>query len=288
MPDTTTHGQPMTSDYEPHASAPGALLRDRVLVIEDDMVNRRVAEEILKARGFSVESAADGEEGVARVAADEPGYGVILMDLHMPRLDGISAIRRIRALADPDRAAARIVMLTADSTEEARSGALAAGANVCLLKPFRADSLMAALRGADDEGKSVRDAAPPPVNAAVPGMPGDRPVLSHRQSGLSSLTIETLERVVALYRAAMPRHLGRLRDGLRERDAAAAVAEAHALRGTAAVVGAERLTDLAMQVEERARGGDFAAAEGLLPRLDAAGAATETALDALLRSRASG
>ena len=118
-------------------------LSRRVLVVEDNAVNRQVAGRLLTNLGCDVTLANDGEQGIA-AAAREP-FDLILMDCHMPGTDGYEATRRIRAL--PGRhGTVRIAALTAGALADDRQRCLAAGMNDFLTKPIRSDDLRQLLR----------------------------------------------------------------------------------------------------------------------------------------------
>lgn len=72
----------------------------RVLLVEDNALNREISRELLESEGFAVEEADDGDVAVEKVRRSQPGdYDLILMDVQMPRLNGFDATRQIRALA---------------------------------------------------------------------------------------------------------------------------------------------------------------------------------------------
>jgi signal transduction histidine kinase/CheY-like chemotaxis protein len=125
---------------------PAPNLQARVLLADDDEVNALATRRRLERLGAEVIRAADGLEAVERareaMAADGIGFSLILMDLRMPRLDGLEATRRIRALEAAHRAPrTRIVALTASAFADERDAARAAGVDDLLLKPVDADSL---------------------------------------------------------------------------------------------------------------------------------------------------
>lgn len=113
-----------------------------VLLAEDNPVNQKVASRILERAGYSVTIAQDGRQALERVAAEN--FDVILMDCQMPEMDGISATRAIRARSDA-RGRIPIIALTANTQPQDRDRAFAAGMNDYLMKPLRADDLLAAI-----------------------------------------------------------------------------------------------------------------------------------------------
>jgi signal transduction histidine kinase/CheY-like chemotaxis protein len=113
----------------------GALRGRRILVVEDNEINRTVARLLLEGWGVEVEEAEDGVAGVARVLEAAP-YDLILMDIQMPGLNGLDATAAIRALPDPVRANCPIVALTANAFRADCERYLSAGMADCLAKPF--------------------------------------------------------------------------------------------------------------------------------------------------------
>jgi CheY-like chemotaxis protein len=112
--------------------------RGRVLLAEDNAINRKVALGMLRKLGVEIDTAENGEEAVAQCRAN--GYDLILMDCQMPILDGFEATRRIRALGGEGRPA--IVALTANAMESDRERCLAAGMDDYISKPFRQQDLI--------------------------------------------------------------------------------------------------------------------------------------------------
>ena len=118
----------------------------RLLLVEDNALNREIAMEILKEAGFLVDTAEDGVEAVEKMEQSAPGqYDLILMDIQMPRMDGYEATRRIRALPDPRKADIPIFAMTANAFEEDRQNALNAGMNGHIAKPLDIPHLMKVL-----------------------------------------------------------------------------------------------------------------------------------------------
>lgn len=108
----------------------------KVLLVEDNEMNREIAEQILTDNGMIIETAEDGDIAVDMVRNAAPGqYELILMDVQMPRMNGYEATRVIRKLEDPEKASIPIVAMTANAFEEDRQNALAAGMNEHLAKP---------------------------------------------------------------------------------------------------------------------------------------------------------
>ena len=114
-----------------------------ILLVEDNELNREIAQEILREYGFLVDSAENGAVAVEKVSTAAPGsYDLVLMDAQMPIMDGYTATRKIRALDDPARAKLPILAMTANAFDEDRRNALESGMNGFLSKPIVIDDLV--------------------------------------------------------------------------------------------------------------------------------------------------
>ena len=121
----------------------------KLLLVEDNELNREIALEILKEAGFVVDTAEDGAVAVQKIKQAAPGqYDLILMDIQMPNLDGYEATRQIRALPDAEKASIPIFAMTANAFEEDRQNALAAGMNGHIAKPLDVPHLLRVLADA--------------------------------------------------------------------------------------------------------------------------------------------
>lgn len=108
----------------------------KVLIVEDNELNREIACDLLSDHEFIVDTAEDGTVAVAKMQFAKPGdYDIILMDIQMPKMDGYEATRRIRALEDKKLADIPIVAMTANAFVEDRQAALEAGMNDHIAKP---------------------------------------------------------------------------------------------------------------------------------------------------------
>ena len=108
-----------------------------ILLVEDNELNREIAQEILREYGFLVDTAENGAVAVEKVSTAAPGsYDLVLMDVQMPIMDGYTATRKIRALDDPALAKLPILAMTANAFDEDRRNALESGMNGFLSKPI--------------------------------------------------------------------------------------------------------------------------------------------------------
>lgn len=115
----------------------------RVLLAEDNEINREIAQTILEMYGFDVTCAADGREALELFCAGEPGrFDAILMDIRMPVMDGLESTRRIRTCGRPDARSIPIIALTANAFDEDTRKSMESGMNGHLSKPVQIDRLL--------------------------------------------------------------------------------------------------------------------------------------------------
>lgn len=135
----------MPSEAEPEAALPDAaasIAGRRLLVAEDNELNREIAVYLLQEAGAMVDQAADGKEAVEMFAASAPGtYDAVLMDVMMPELDGLAATRAIRGMDRPD-AQLPIIAMTANLFDEDVAACLAAGMDAHIPKPLEAGQMI--------------------------------------------------------------------------------------------------------------------------------------------------
>lgn len=138
---------PEHSDTLPSSDDIAEFRGKRILVTEDNELNRVIAVDLLKGFGFDTETAENGQIAVDMVKNSSPGYyDVILMDIKMPVMDGIEATKQIRALEDPRLADITILAMTANAFEEDRQTAIRAGMNGFVSKPIYIDQMLETLR----------------------------------------------------------------------------------------------------------------------------------------------
>ena len=113
-----------------------------ILFVEDDPMNRRVVKDMLDVAGASMTEAEDAEAGLR--AIDSADFDMVLMDLRMPGMDGITAIQHIRARSDA-KAKLPVIVVTADTAPDLRERCVAAGADEVLFKPVAMDALFDAI-----------------------------------------------------------------------------------------------------------------------------------------------
>ncbi len=227
--------------------------RLQVLVAEDHPVNRQYMAALLETMGHDAVFAADGEQAVRAVR--ERRFDLVLMDLHMPRLDGFGATRAIRAL--PDRAAATvpIVALTADAFPETRDRCLVSGMNAVLTKPVGPDKLATALRrlfgptASHAASAATETIMPEPAPEPGTGTLVDPAAL---QRALQAFPRERFAAMVEAFLQQGTQTVQRLRAAVREGQPLDVRVHAHAAHGTALNLGLPALAATAEALHEGA------------------------------------
>ena len=115
----------------------------QVLFVEDDAMNRRVVKDMLRVVGANMEEAPDAETGLKMI--EDGTYNIILMDLRMPGMDGLTAIRHLRANTAAAKATLPVIVVTADTAIDLRERCMAAGADDVIMKPVAMGPLLNAM-----------------------------------------------------------------------------------------------------------------------------------------------
>ncbi|MGR6805748.1 ATP-binding protein [Sphaerotilus natans] len=238
-----------------------------VLVADDHPVNRKYMQVLMERLGHRVLLAEDGREALEQVRQREGSpFDLVLMDVHMPHMDGLAATRAIRQLPQP-AGATRVIALTADAFAESRERAHAAGMDDFLAKPVQVHDIEEMLRrhfGARSVGSAaVAAVRPPPGSAATPEArpaPKSRPRRGDAGRVLdlelitdtcAMLGVERLRSLLQSFFADESRTLADLLDRVEREDVEGLGAAAHRVKGTAATLGLRQLAESARQIEER-------------------------------------
>jgi PAS domain S-box-containing protein len=240
---------------------PSALLERtgtlRILLAEDNAVNRKLVTTLLLKRGFAVVATENGQEALD--ALDREDVDLVLMDVQMPVLDGFDAIRAIRKKEQSSGAHLPIVALTAHAMKGDRERCLAAGADEYVTKPIQTSDLMAAIDRAKDLKTGPGSAAAQPAapttldwDSALERVEGDR---------------ELLEELMRMFATGCPHDLIEIGRALETRDMALLERLAHTLKGASANLGVKGVSELASALEEQARTGEIGNAAELVGSL---------------------
>jgi signal transduction histidine kinase/DNA-binding response OmpR family regulator/HPt (histidine-containing phosphotransfer) domain-containing protein len=268
------------------ATAPDLTRLDgaRILLVDDNANNREVALDFLAAARMRVDVAADGLEAVAMVRDGD--YDLVLMDIQMPVLDGLSATREIRAL--PGRAALPVIAMTANALSGDREKSLAAGMNDHVVKPIDPDLLLRALLRWIDPRRLLGRALPDPRADLAEVNPGSAAPLPPLAGVDWSQALASAGGEPARLRRRLASFVREYGDAPRViRDAMAGGADevllslAHNLRSGATYIGANTLARIAGDLEQELRAGRRERLPLLAPELSLS---LDAVLDGLARA----
>jgi len=244
-----------------------------VLLAEDNPVNQKVASTMLRKRGHSVEVVENGVEAVE--AVKQTGYDIVLMDIQMPTMDGLEAVRAIRD--DPRFEELPIIALTAHALEGDEERFLEAGMNGYLSKPFRPHELYAIVEEwtADSVGRTSED---PESGTDAPPVDLDSFRETMREAGAE----DAVESMLELFLDDAPGRMEDLLSAASNGDAVAISKAAHAYKSAAATIGAADLASTLNAIEAQAKEDDI---QGAVSRIDRAREEHIEALDYLREQR---
>jgi two-component system, sensor histidine kinase and response regulator len=217
----------------------------RVLVVEDNPVNQKVALHVLKQLGYQGTAVNNGLEAIARL--NQETFPIIFMDCQMPELDGYETTRRIREMeaktASGGRAPSRIIAMTANAMEGDRKRCLDAGMDDYVSKPIMLPELESLLK---EEAKTTQDSTP---ESTVSSPRLDPDVLANFNKLSPDDAFDPLADLAELFSEEIPRQTTALHKALDNGDTAAFTRTAHTFKGSANNIGARRLADLCSQLE---------------------------------------
>jgi signal transduction histidine kinase/DNA-binding response OmpR family regulator len=227
-------------------AAPSAPLR--ILLVEDNPVNRTVALRLLERLGHEADTAANGREALERL--ESASYDVVLMDVQMPEMDGLEASREICARWPASRRP-RIIAMTAEAMEGDREQCLAAGMEDYLVKPVTLDQLEAALERVRPRRRGARrpdgGSASPRDDDGSSDPAIDETVLETLRRDLGG--DEPLRDVISTFLESTPGVLAELRAAAENGDGEAIRGAAHRIKGTSATLGARELSEQCAAIE---------------------------------------
>ncbi len=261
---------------EPVSAAVARWPGRRVLLVEDNDVNRYAAAKMLDALDLGIDEARDGVEALS--LAQACSYDVILMDVQMPRLDGLETTRRLRAGGGPN-ARTPVVALTANAFVEDVARCREAGMDAHIAKPVRAATLRSAVEAILSGRLPVAPGRPAPeaMSPEIDGPVIDENAIAALEADMPAGAVRAL---VRSFRVEQGRQVAELRTMLARGDSMTLARTAHSIKGAARLFGAEMLASLASDVERRAKDGTDGALAAPIEALDSAFHSVDAALHA--------
>jgi two-component system, sensor histidine kinase and response regulator len=258
---------PAAAGAEPAGAHLEAMRGAHILLVEDNALNLEVASGLLEMVGATVRCAENGQEALERMAGER--FDCVLMDLHMPVMDGLQATRLIRA--DPALAGTPVISMTASARPEDRVACLAAGMDDFLTKPVLPEALYACLAGqlarraaaAAPAGEPTRTAdAAPAVPAGDPAIV-DLTILSRSVAG----NPQKIRRYAGMFVEAIPETLSEFEAALAHGDLARLADVAHRVKSSSRLIGALGFAQQCESLEALRSGGSVDEACAIVDRM---------------------
>ncbi len=266
------------AESEPTVSDEGGaveatVFEGRILVAEDNRVNQEVARNMLELLGCQVEIASNGREAVE--AASTGNYDLVLMDYHMPEMDGWEAsgeIRRREKADSGERQGVPIIALTADVKKGIQEKCMEHGMDAYLSKPFTQLQLIQLLgQWLPQVERTVAriEAAPDAVADDGDAPVLDRGVLDRIRALQQPNAPSVLAKVIGIYLEDSPKRIQAIKQALDGSDMTALTETAHSLKSSSANLGASRLSSLCKELELKGKAGSHEYLAALVERIDA-------------------
>jgi two-component system sensor histidine kinase/response regulator len=238
----------------------------RVLVAEDNPVNRKLVTRLLQKRGHRITAVEDGRAAVAALTSPTAGFDVVLMDVQMPEMNGLEATAAIRRHEAAAGGHVPIIALTAHALQGDRERCLVAGMDSYLAKPIDVEEMIATVETCAEGGSLPPTDAATLAAGSLPAFDQDA-ALKH-----SGGDRRLLREVIGLFRADYPKSVRQIGSAIKNRNAEQLRLSAHALKGALATVGSPAGRDAAFKLEQMGREGDLdGAAEALTALREAIG-----------------
>ncbi|MFC5302423.1 response regulator [Azospira restricta] len=244
-----------------------------ILVAEDNTVNQKVVQQMLAHLGYRADLVASGLEVLD--ALERQNYDVVLMDVHMPEMDGLEATRRLK-MRFAEAAAPRVIAMTANAMPGDREKCLAAGMDDYVSKPVELADIRAVLRRAAHPAATPAVADEAPAAAAPPVI--DRKRIAHLMELQDDSNPHLVGGIIEMFCHDSPQHLDTIAEAIRKGDAMQLDHAAHRYLSSIENLGALRMRDVCMALERLGRDGTTEGAGPLLEALRAEFAAARRQL----------
>jgi signal transduction histidine kinase/ligand-binding sensor domain-containing protein/DNA-binding response OmpR family regulator len=260
----TSSGEPVTS-----TTSEGWSQRKRlhILLAEDNHVNQAVAAGVLTKLGHTSVVACNGLEAISLLAQQQ--FDLVLMDIQMPELDGLTATGRIRESEAQTHRHIPIIAMTAHAMKGDRERCIAAGMDGYVSKPIDAESLERAIASALGGTSAAHDER---SDNRAPNVTNHGATTWNREQTLKKLGGDgnLLQEIIEIFLKEAPAHLAALRVALDQENAEGLERAAHSLKGELGYLSVSELSTSALNLEQMGRASDFKGASNLLPQFESA------------------
>lgn len=260
----------LAESAKPQTGVLGKIKGARILLADDNAFNVEVAADFLLGAGADLKTCSNGKEALEMLRQQR--FDCVLMDVQMPVMDGVDAVRQMRA--DPALRDVRVIGLTANASKEDRARYLAAGMDDVIVKPFKYQTLFTTVarwlppRSAADGGVQEMEVVPKDEVAIRPELKGDPQIID--LSVLAEMTGNDHKRFAELagnFAASLDKDMAAIEDALALEDLPALGALGHYCKTPARTVGAIGFADLCQALEDNALDGNLGRAQDIVAGL---------------------
>ncbi|MBF0449862.1 MAG: response regulator [Candidatus Magnetomorum sp.] len=238
-------------------------IKNRILLVEDSEMNKKLATVILKKMGYTMDSASNGKEALEKLA--NHSYDLVLMDVQMPVMDGIEATTLIRkGEYQVKNSNIPIIAITANAMTQDRDKCMSAGMNDYVAKPFKPEILKQKIEQFLGKGQSKESKSSKKNRTSIPSRYYDKKSLLDRIDGDMGL----FQQLIKLFVQEVPRQINQIKQAIKEHDAERITLYAHTIKGSAYNIRAMELKQVAFDIEQAAKSENIILAASKINALD--------------------
>lgn len=241
----------------------------KILIAEDNQINRKLLERLLKKQGYTPSLAVNGSEAVAACHSEK--YDLIFMDIHMPGMDGFEASRRIRAELEAGNQPV-IIAVTAHVLPGSEEACLEAGMDDFIAKPLRIEEIIEKIRYWGT-GRKIRSAAEEKIEDLI-----DFSIIAQTLGSSEEPDHEFIRELIEMYESLVPGLITEILSGIDADDRTQIRESAHSLKGASLNMGAVKAADISKQIEKGSELLSYAEIRSLITELTEVVNQTVTAL----------
>lgn len=238
----------------------------RILVVDDSVVNQRLSVALLKQRGYEVEAVGNGKEAVRVLCEEANHYDVVLMDCHMPVMDGFEATAKVRAHDGPNRNII-IIALTGTLEETQMFNCGNSGMNDYLDKPMKIAAFEGAWKRSREELEQPEEKPQAEDTSLQPAPFWDNQRLDKLRATMGDEADEFIADMITMFLDDVPAQLEAIQKDIEANDASALRESAHRVKGSSNNLGLVRITDVSLKLEEMGKAGNLDGATYWFKRL---------------------
>ena len=238
---------------------------NRILLVEDSEMNRKLACVFLKKMGYKVETATNGEEALTMLSKNI--FDLVLMDIQMPVMNGLEATKNIRSeksvVKNPK---IPIIALTANAMTQDREKCLSVGMTDYIAKPFKPEDLKAKIEKILGKEKSIKHKSAPKKRTSIPSKYYDKKAIIERIDG----DMDLFKQLIELFVKEVPLQINKIKQAIKKNDSESITLFSHTIKGSAYNIRAMELKQIAFDIEQAGKTNNINLAASKIAALESA------------------